>query len=89
MVAPFALPFSYDESFRVIQALCGAMTVLAVALLLRRSPFRRVVVALALVALLPVLLGPVVVARYDLWPVIAQLARRLGRPAPSVPALGA
>lgn len=68
VVAPLVLPFSYDTSFRVIQALCGAMLVLATALLLRQSPMPRLVVTVALVALLPLLLGPVVVARYDLWP---------------------
>ena len=32
VVAPLLLPFSYDTSFRVIQALCGALLVLATAL---------------------------------------------------------
>ena len=68
VVAPLALPFSYETSFRVVQALCGALLVLAVAVLLRSAPLRRQLVAVALVASLPVLLGPVVVARYDLLP---------------------
>ncbi len=68
VVAPLLLPFSYDTSFRVIQALCGALLVLATALLLRRSPVSRLAVAVGLVGGLPLLLGPVVVARYDLWP---------------------
>lgn len=68
VVAPLALPFSYATSFRVVQALCGALLVLAVAVLLRSAPLWRLLVAVALVALLPVLLGPVVVARYDLVP---------------------
>ena len=68
VVAPLALPFSYETSFRIVQALCGALLVLAVAVLLRSAALRRQLVAVLLVALLPVLLGPVVVARYDLLP---------------------
>lgn len=68
VVAPLALPLSYDTAFRVVQTACGAALVVAVALLLRRAPAVRLVAAVALVALLPLLLGPVVVSRYDLLP---------------------
>jgi len=68
VVAPLALPLSYETAFRVVQAACGAALVVAVALLLRRAPAVRLVAAVLLVALLPLLLGPVVVSRYDLLP---------------------
>ena len=61
---------SYVAAFEWLMALCGAALAAAVAIVLvrRHASRRRLVVALALVGLAPLALGPVMVSRFDLWP---------------------
>ena len=74
----FALPAladgegGYRQAFEASMAACGALCVALVALtlgMLRASP-ARTAAALALVALTPLLLGSVVLSRFDLWPAL-------------------
>ncbi|HVM17597.1 MAG TPA: glycosyltransferase 87 family protein [Gaiellaceae bacterium] len=75
----FALPALLQEEpghdafarvFSLLMAVCGVAAVAAVAVSLRllRAPPARVAAALGLVAVSPLLLGSVVLSRYDLWP---------------------
>jgi Glycosyltransferase family 87 len=68
----FALPALVDTDFRRafewLMALCGAGTVLAVALAARRLGLG--VVPPLLVALSPLAIGSVILTRFDLWPVM-------------------
>jgi hypothetical protein len=66
----------YRVAFEALMAACGAGAVLLVAWILSRlgaSPLRAGL-ALALVALAPLLLGPVVLSRFDLWPALLTVA---------------
>jgi hypothetical protein len=66
----------YRVAFETLMAACGAAAVLLVAWILARlrAGPRRTALALALVALAPLLLGPVVLTRFDLWPALLTLA---------------
>jgi hypothetical protein len=66
----------YRRVFEGLMAACGAAAVLLVALVLSRlrAPASRIVPALALAALAPLLLGPVVLTRFDLWPALLTVA---------------
>jgi hypothetical protein len=74
----FALPafaegeLGYRQAFEAMMAACGALGVALVALtlgVLRAAP-ARAAVALALVATAPLMLGSVVLSRFDLWPAL-------------------
>jgi 8-oxo-dGTP pyrophosphatase MutT (NUDIX family) len=65
-----APPEDYRRWFEAVMVACGALLVLFVALALRslgRDP-RALAAALLFVALAPLLLGSVVLSRFDLWP---------------------
>jgi hypothetical protein len=61
---------AYKDAFEVLMAVCGAALVIALAfaLVALRAPPGRMFAALSLVALAPLLLGSVVLTRFDLWP---------------------
>jgi hypothetical protein len=66
----------YNREFQVLMALCacGALLAMAAALgALRASP-RRLAAALGFAALAPLVLGSVIVYRYDLWPAALTVA---------------
>ena len=71
VAAPGDLP-RYRRVFETLMALCGGALAALVAfvLVLDRRPPREIVPALALVALAPLALGPVVLSRFDLWPAL-------------------
>ena len=60
----------YEGLFEVLMLACGAVAVglLAVTLVALGAPSRRLYGALAFAALSPLLLGSVILTRYDLWP---------------------
>lgn len=61
---------AYNRWFDRLMALCGCLALAGVALCLRalRASPLRTALALGLVALSPLLLGSVVLSRYDMWP---------------------
>ncbi|HWG56885.1 MAG TPA: glycosyltransferase 87 family protein [Gaiellaceae bacterium] len=61
---------AFRQAFERTMALCGVATVLLAAAVLAgvRAPRTRVVAALGAVALFPLLLGNVILTRFDLWP---------------------
>jgi hypothetical protein len=75
----------YNREFQVLMALCGvgALAAMTVALRSLRASVDRTAAALAFFALAPLVLGSVILYRYDLWPaaltvagIAAVLARR-------------
>jgi uncharacterized membrane protein len=66
----------YNAAFKVFMALCGAATLMLVALLLVRlgASALRVWSALLLVALSPIALGPISLNTYDAWPALLTVA---------------
>ena len=66
----------YNAAFKSLMALCGAATIVVLALLLVRlgATRRRLWTALALFALSPVALGPISLNTYDAWPAFLTLA---------------
>jgi uncharacterized membrane protein len=66
----------YQETFELGMAACGAIMVVLTALVLaaQRIGTRRLVAGIALVALSPLLLGAVVLSRYDLFPAMLTIA---------------
>jgi uncharacterized membrane protein len=62
----------YNAAFKALMALCGALTIVLVALVLAElgASRRRVGVAVALLALAPVALGPISLNTYDAWPTL-------------------
>lgn len=76
-LAAFVLPAlassdsdGFRDAFEVLMALFGVATIVAAAVALRglRASRERVAAALGLVAVFPLLLGPVVLTRFDLYP---------------------
>ena len=61
---------AYKHAFEVLMVVCGALLVIALAFALAAldTPPARMFGALALAALAPLLLGSVVLTRFDLWP---------------------
>ena len=66
----------YNAAFKTLMALCGAATVVVLALLLVRlgAPRARLWTALALFALSPIALGPISLNTYDAWPAFLTVA---------------
>jgi uncharacterized membrane protein len=62
----------YNAAFKSLMALCGAATIVLVALVLAElgASQRRVAVGVALLALSPVALGPISLNTYDAWPAL-------------------
>lgn len=66
----------FNAAFKSLMALCGAATIVVLALLLVRlgAPRGRLWTALALFALSPVALGPISLNTYDAWPAFLTVA---------------
>ena len=66
----------YNAAFKALMALCGAATIVVLALLLLRFGATRVRLwtALLLFALSPVALGPISLNTYDAWPALLTVA---------------
>jgi uncharacterized membrane protein len=84
----------YNAAFKTLMALCGAATIVLVALVLAElgASQRRVWVAVGLLALSPVALGPISLNTYDAWPalltVLALWLLLRGRELPAFAVLG-
>jgi uncharacterized membrane protein len=72
----------YNAAFKTLMALCGAATIVAVALLLVRlgAGRARLWTALALLALSPIALGPISLNTYDAWPALLTVVALLTLP---------
>jgi uncharacterized membrane protein len=66
----------YNAAFKALMALCGAATLVLVALLLARlgASALRLWTAVLLVALSPIALGPISLNTYDAWPALLTVA---------------
>jgi uncharacterized membrane protein len=66
----------YNAAFKALMTLCGAATIVVVALLLVRLGATRTHLwaALALLALSPIALGPISLNTYDAWPALLTVA---------------
>jgi uncharacterized membrane protein len=84
----------YNAAFKTLMALCGAATIVLVALVLAElgASERRIWVAVGLLALSPVALGPISLNTYDAWPalltVLALWLLLRGRELPAFAVLG-
>jgi uncharacterized membrane protein len=81
----------YNAAFKALMALCGAATIVLVALVLGElgASRRRVSAAVALLALAPAALGPISLNTYDAWPaLLTVLALWLLLRAHDLPAFG-
>lgn len=84
----------YNAAFKTLMALCGAATVVIVALVLAElgASRRRVWIGVGLLALSPVALGPISLNTYDAWPalltVLALWLLLRGRELPAFGVLG-
>jgi hypothetical protein len=70
----------YNREFQILMALCGVGALLAMTLALRSvaASADRLAAALAFAALAPLVLGSVIVYRYDLWPAALAVAGLAG-----------
>jgi uncharacterized membrane protein len=66
----------YNAAFKALMTLCGAATIVIVAMLLARlgATRRRLWCASALLALSPIAVGPISLNTYDLWPTLLTVA---------------
>ena len=66
----------YNRAFQVLMALCGVGALLAMTVALRSlgASVQRTAAALAFAALAPLVLGSVILYRYDLWPAALTVA---------------
>jgi len=66
----------YNAAFKALMVLCGAATIVLVALLLTRfgAPPRRLWIGVLLLALSPIALGPISLNTYDAWPALLTIA---------------
>jgi len=73
---PYVVRAAYRRNFEFLMAACGLASIALVAIALRRLDFSngRAAAALGLLALTPLLLGPVILSRFDLWPVMIAMA---------------
>jgi uncharacterized membrane protein len=62
----------YNAAFKALMALCGAATIVLAALVLAElgASGRRIAVAVALLVLAPIALGPISLNTYDAWPAL-------------------
>jgi hypothetical protein len=69
----------YNAAFKGLMTLCGAVTIVLVALVLAElgAGRKRLLVAVGLVALAPVGLGPISLNTYDAWPAMLTVAALL------------
>jgi len=72
---PYVVRAAYRRNFEFLMAACGLASIALVAVALRRlgSSTGRAGAALGLLALTPLLIGPVILSRFDLWPVMIAL----------------
>ena len=70
----------YNREFQILMALCGvgALTAMTLALRSLAASGERLAAALAFAALAPLVLGSVIVYRYDLWPAALAVAGLAG-----------
>jgi uncharacterized membrane protein len=91
---PAAFGSNYNAGFKALMVLCGAATLVLVALLFIRlgASALRLWIAVLLLALSPIALGPISLNTYDAWPAlltVAALAALVGtRPLPAFALLG-
>ena len=73
---PYQVRASYRRNFEFLMAACGLASIALTAVALRHLRFSngRTAGALGVLALTPLLLGPVMLSRFDLWPVMIGLA---------------
>jgi hypothetical protein len=73
------LPGSYATAFRVVMTLCGmaALALLVAALAVRRARPLRLAVAAGAAGVAPMLVGPIFLNAYDLWPAFLTAAALL------------
>jgi len=66
----------YNRAFQILMALCGVGVLLAMTVALRSlgASLQRTAAALAFAALAPLVLGSVILYRYDLWPAALTVA---------------
>jgi uncharacterized membrane protein len=92
---PAAFGDHYNAAFKTLMVLCGAATIVLVALLLARLGVSaaRVWIGVFLLALSPIALGPISLNTYDAWPAFLTLAALAllvaGLPAAALGLLGA
>jgi uncharacterized membrane protein len=94
IVLPALVPVvSYEHAFRALEALVGCIMLFCLSYLLRDLGGREIVLRVGLVAVAPLLLGPVVFFRFDLWPaclvVVSLVALDLSRTRLSAGLVGA
>jgi hypothetical protein len=70
----------YNREFQILMALCGVGALLAMTVALRalRASVERTAAALAFAAFAPLVLGSVIIYRYDLWPAALTVAGLAG-----------
>jgi uncharacterized membrane protein len=80
----------YNAAFKALMTLCGAATLVVVALLLARwgAPVWRVWIAVLLFALSPIALGPISLNTYDSWPALLTVLALLTFPVVAFGLLG-
>ncbi len=75
-IEPYRVRSAYRRNFELLMELCGLVSIslLAVALLKLGASNGRMALSLGLSAVSPLLLGPVLLSRFDLWPTAFALA---------------
>lgn len=75
-IGPYRLRSSYRRNFELLMEICGlaSIALLAVGLLGLGASNGKLALSLGLAAVTPLLLGPVLLSRFDLWPTVLALA---------------
>jgi hypothetical protein len=73
---PYVVRTAYRRNFEFLMAACGLVSIALLAIGLRHlgASNGRAASALALLAVTPLLVGPVILSRFDLWPVMIAMA---------------